>query len=1208
MIARKGRVPVVLLFVLACSGLAVGCGGGSPSQVLGYGSIAVTSISGPASGSAPTALTITGGDFSQLVGTSCTVRFRATSGTPFHGGTSAEAEVTGTITSPTTIDVTSPGAVICGSASIMAYVTVLLPSGVSGTSATPIAVFNAPTLGSLGGGGMFPAAIPTAYTITGTGFGPVGGTVQVTWSSMASIFEGGAATSTQTSATVDSATMISGLSPETAVCGVPSVGAFITQIEFPGGVCTPTGTSLAVTFVAPTATAVTNASGAAPHSGNPEFAAALPEPLTVTGTGFGPVGGTAKVTFTHPGGTLVFGGNPGASATATVDGTIVSSTSITAPASPAAFVCGNASEGVDVTVSLPGGSCTIPPGVPVTFFAPTITGTANLSGRALIQGTWQFFGHIPESMQVSGTDFGPIGGSAFVTFTDVSGALPYTPPGGGPNVAASQPVLATITSRTTLQLTSPVGNYATPAGPNAGSACFHVATNTAVTCTLQGGSCTPAPYTSAVLFTGVIHTGVGPTVVVSTVPLGQTTMPSITVTGLGFWPVGGQATITFDDTGGVPTPFNGAATISVQGTILSETQISAELPVLDTPRLTADQPAQITVTLAGGTSARCTNALTFTAPPTITSLTNARAPFQQGAPAASVADTWLACMPTDTTITGTGFRTGITELLYATAGGPTHPIGTGTLGTLPEPTATAPGAGTPRTLTVPTTLEGASPTDDTLTSDTGVTLRVVNPDGQWHQRTGLTWALTGALPNTNVTQDAGTNAEMNVAVNPHNPLNACVFSHDGSGVFLDIRHSYTFDGGNTWTTTTIGSATATYPDGLGAAYTFRFDPVCGFDGFGNYWVVYGAGDGSRDGAGGTPYLVMAARSSDGGQTFDSFTVLPWQRSGNGDGSDRWVMATGKNGAVAGRQCLYVAGMDLNGRPDVVVTGLSIAAGAGPNGEGGAVSFLATPSGLGYEIVNDAGPIVGSTYPVGHLQHPAVSVGPNGEVYVSWVDFDLSAGTKAIPFSADIFVDADLNGLDDPTPIADFGTDVIAKSGILLPFSSPITPQASRGYSPIPMHRVIRAGPNAGRIVMTYTDMNAAGDTDVFTIYSDSDGATWSAPALVHSPDPTDQFHPWLDTDPVTGNVYVTWYDPRNGGGASVQRFSAASSNGATWSLALLLSQGTSTGDGGNDYLEYNGVSVFDGCVYACWADRSNYTGDAPDGSMQAYVSVYMQKP
>ena len=32
-------------------------------------------------------------------------------------------------------------------------------------------------------------------------------------------------------------------------------------------------------------------------------------------------------------------------------------------------------------------------------------------------------------------------------------------------------------------------------------------------------------------------------------------------------------------------------------------------------------------------------------------------------------------------------------------------------------------------------------------------------------------------------------------------------------------------------------------------------------------------------------------------------------------------------------------------------------------------------------------------------------------------------------------------------------------------------------------------------------------------------------------------------------------------------------------------------------LEYNGIAVHDDCIYTCWADNANFTGDNPDGAL-----------
>jgi hypothetical protein len=600
-----------------------------------------------------------------------------------------------------------------------------------------------------------------------------------------------------------------------------------------------------------------------------------------------------------------------------------------------------------------------------------------------------------------------------------------------------------------------------------------------------------------------------------------------------------------------------------------------------------------------GSLAYCNNACRFTAPPTITAVTNNRAPFDQTSTLSSVPNTWLTCVATDTDVDGTGFQAGMTHLLYDTSVGDTKSIGAGVLGT--------------PVVTPDTNLSGMSPTDDTLTTPTGVTCRLVNPDGQYHDFPGLTWEVTGALPNTDATPVVGFNAECNIAINPTNPLNACVFAHNAGTGLQDMRLSYTLDGGLTWNTRRIGGPNSAAIDQDFLAGTlgpgeFRYDPTCGFDDFGNFYLAYGVGDGTRDGidavtGGPGRYWLIVGRSPDGGAFLDILTSVPWPAN---EGLDRWVLDTGPDGNIAGRQCVYVCGMDLVG-DNVLCTGFTNLPGPGPNGEGGAAFFLNAPSGLGYEIVNDV--------PNPSYQMPSVAVGPNGETYVSWMDF----GT------GDIWVDVDLNGVNDSTPLAAFGTDNVAISlgATLVPPFFPVPAQPDRGYQTTPMNHVVKAGPNAGRVMLTYSCFKYAPGTtllDTVAIYSDDDGASWSAQALVHPPALTrDVFHPWLDTDPVTGYVYVTYYDTQAFGGATSQtwRWSASSANGATWGTPLLLSQLSSDvadGAGTADYLEYNGVAVYNRCVYAAWADNStlggfnpNATGSPNDGT-DIFVSLYMQQP
>ncbi len=1347
---RRIGLSAVALFLVV--GL-LGCAGGE-ENVLGLGTITITAYTSPTPALISEIDTITGTGFSEIVGVPCTVRYTASTGQPFLGGGSTMVDVIGTVTSPTTVEVQSPEVVICGPASISAFVTVILPSGVFGTSAAPIAIFEAPTAVSINndvmGGTAFPAAIPTAFTITGTGYAPVGGTVDIHWTAAASIFNLGGSTDVTTTGVIASSTTIMGVSPEAQVCGVASVGAVVDRVEFPNQTCTPVGTSIAVSFTAPTYTAIANTGGVL---AGPAFDAAVPEPFTIVGTGFGPTGGTAQITMTTGnGGTTPF--SAGSSATVTVLGNITSSTTITG-VSPLSLLCPPGTPPIDPTtliITVPNGSCTLP-GAGAVFSAPTVAFTTNLSTVGLHAGTsapGQFAAAVPEPFRVTGTgfgpvggtamvlwqnnaallpppfeagtsntilvpativsrttiegispeaafcsptlpdgagflhtvtmpdgacsllsgfplgftivhppiitavtndntaapsfqatntepftvtgdDFGPIGGTAFVTFTSTSAApadLPFRTPGPSATIT----VEGTITSRTTIAVGgSPLATLIPVLDAGAGTNCEFLNATTRTDILLEGGSCnSPVVAPVVATFTGPSMTSVdpagsapaaAPTDVVSTILLGQTDPEEFVITGTGFGPVLSIAMVTFED------EITGAA-VTVPGLVTSTTTIEGDLPVDPFGvRLSEDIDVRVRASFFNGSLTYCNNAVNFVAPPTITSVAvtapGNRGPFNQAAPAAILPNTWLACIGCDTTISGNGFDPLITDLWFDTAVGDTDAIGAGLLGTIPEPTATAPGPGTARSVTdnvFPTadTINGLSPTDSTLTADTAATVRVVNPDMQFDEAPGQTFAVTGALPNVNSTMDGGTNAECNIAVNPTNPLNACMLSHDSTGGFASVRHSYTFDGGDTWVTFNIGGGATAAPDPF-PALGFRFDPVCGFDDFGNYFAVYGVGDGTRDNAGviGT-YFVIVQRSSDGGLTFDTALAAPWNA---GEGTDRWNSDTGKDGGILGNQAIYVGGMDLFGTGalgpaggfDVICSGFSVAPGGGPNGEGGALSAFASPSGAGYEVVNDFGPLTDI------LQHPAVSVGPNGEVYMSWVDFD-RFGAKAIAGLSEILFDADPDGLNGV--VFGFGTD-LAVADSLFGFFVPIPAQAERGYSVIPMHRVMRAGPNAGRVVLTYTGLDEEAlanfgitDTNVLTVSTDSDGLIWTAPALVHPVDFNDQFHPWLAADRVTGNVYVNWYSTENDIGNQItERYGSASGNGTTWSSQLLLSQGTSDAvpGGGNDYLEYNGVDAHDGCVYGCWADNSNFTGDNPNGAgpgdgMNIYVSVYMQKP
>jgi hypothetical protein len=266
----------------------------------------------------------------------------------------------------------------------------------------------------------------------------------------------------------------------------------------------------------------------------------------------------------------------------------------------------------------------------------------------------------------------------------------------------------------------------------------------------------------------------------------------------------------------------------------------------------------------------------------------------------------------------------------------------------------------------------------------------------------------------------------------------------------------------------------------------------------------------------------------------------------------------------------------------------------------------------YATVSDGPPALGL------YQDCGVTVGPNGEVYVTWVNaFGTAFGSHPI------LCDVDQDGLG---PVFGFGFDNFVVDPIFPGVFAPIPAHIFfPGVSVRPVPQVILQGPNAGRCVIAYNGVNEVTfpgiDMEVFSVFSDTNALTWSAPAIVHGANASDQFHGWLARDPVTGNLYVTWYDTRNGAGTPTERFSAASANGATWSAPSLLSQARSDETitlGPNGYSYRQGGDAFGGCVWGSWADNSNLAlasppfppiAANPDGTanMDAYVAVYMQR-
>jgi hypothetical protein len=89
----------------------------------------------------------------------------------------------------------------------------------------------------------------------------------------------------------------------------------------------------------------------------------------------------------------------------------------------------------------------------------------------------------------------------------------------------------------------------------------------------------------------------------------------------------------------------------------------------------------------------------------------------------------------------------------------------------------------------------------------------------------------------------------------------------------------------------------------------------------------------------------------------------------------------------------------------------------------------------------------------------------------------------------------------------------------------------------------REGKPGGTLYLVWSDYHN-GDIDVFSVSSTDHGRTWSKPVRVNTDaihNGIDQFFQWLAVDPITGDVYVQFYDRRDDPGNRKTGFTLARS-------------------------------------------------------------------
>jgi hypothetical protein len=179
---------------------------------------------------------VMGERFGQASGLDVVVRFRASAGRPFLGGTAVQDEVPGRIVVEGLVEGIAPRATLVDVASVDAFVTVVLPGGFEIASAQPIARFLAPWIEILSPEGIDAVADPWPVRVTGRYFGPSAAAepVLLEWQADAPILAGGDEAATRVGLLLPDGT-IEGDSPDAVLVGTSDAVLSLVRVRFSDG-------------------------------------------------------------------------------------------------------------------------------------------------------------------------------------------------------------------------------------------------------------------------------------------------------------------------------------------------------------------------------------------------------------------------------------------------------------------------------------------------------------------------------------------------------------------------------------------------------------------------------------------------------------------------------------------------------------------------------------------------------------------------------------------------------------------------------------------------------------------------------------------------------------------------------------------------------------------------------------------------------------
>lgn len=198
-----------------------------------------------------------------------------------------------------------------------------------------------------------------------------------------------------------------------------------------------------------------------------------------------------------------------------------------------------------------------------------------------------------------------------------------------------------------------------------------------------------------------------------------------------------------------------------------------------------------------------------------------------------------------------------------------------------------------------------------------------------------------------------------------------------------------------------------------------------------------------------------------------------------------------------------------------------------------------------------------------------SVGPNGELYVTWaynskLYFDKSFDSGDTWQDEDQVVASQIGGWSYQIP------------GLSRCNGMPITEVD------------LSDGPRRGTIYINWSDQrNGENDTDVWLMSSKDHGETWTKPMRVNNDSPgKHQFLTWMDVDPVTGDIAIVFYDRRHYSDEETDVFLAYSQDGGGSFTNHKINSESFSPNEQIFFGDYNDISAYDGRIRPIWTQNN----------------------